>query len=171
MAAFPIISPQKIEELYSDLESAHRRFLKKDGVSLPSLRKADGFTQTAIALVGLYSVLGERVTKSELTDFVRNYVEGARDLQEGRHLATQKGWYIVSGARNDPETRGWPTDTYSLLSIEKAFPGWEDPKLKNPDWALKNRKPFALLNPKLILNSPDFVQREVYKILAKKFQP
>lgn len=170
MANIPHLTIQKIERLYLELEESHNHFLRNVGVSLPSLRKPGGFTQSAIALIGLYSALGKRVTKSELTDFVRQYVSGADDLQEGRHLATQRGWYIVSSARNDPGTEGWARDTYSLRSIKEAFPGWEDPQAKASDWEMKHRKPFALLNPKLILNSPESVQKEVWKILNRKFR-
>jgi hypothetical protein len=164
------LSIREVEKTYEILKIAHAKHLMPMGVSMPQLHSTHGFTQSAVALVGLYSMLGKPVTKGELTAFVRHYVSGAEDLQEGRHLGSQRGWHIVSSARKDPGTEGWPRDSYCLVSVLTPLPGWVDPKLKTPDWELKNRKPFALLNPILILNSPDSVQWEVYKILTKKFQ-
>jgi hypothetical protein len=163
------LSIREVESTYEILKNSHAKHLMAMGVSMPQLYSVHGLTQSAVALVGLYSMLGKPITKGELTAFVRHYVAGAEDLQEGRHLGSQRGWHIVSSARKDPGTEGWPRDAYCLLSVLTPLPGWIDPKLKTPDWELKNRKPFALLNPTLILNSPDSVQREIYQLLKRKF--
>lgn len=115
-------------------------------------------------------MMGKPVTKGELTTFVRIYVDGADDLQEGRHLGKQRGWNVISSARKDTGTEGWPRDSYCLVSITDTLPGWVDPKSKVQDWDTRDRRPFALLNPELILRSPESVQKEVWKILNRKFR-
>jgi hypothetical protein len=138
-------------------------------VSLPKLESANGLTQSAVALVGLYSVLGTPVTKDELTEFVRNYAPGARDLQEGRHLGKQRGWHVLSASRQDSGTGRWPRDSYGLMTVETTFPEWVDPGVLQADWETRNRTTYALLNAELILRSPEDVQLEVLAILRKKF--
>lgn len=169
MSRIPIVSIRQIETLYKELEKAHSRWLAKYGVSLPKLESANGLTQSAVALVGLYSVIGTPVTKDELTEFVRNYAPGARDLQEGRHLGKQRGWHVLSASRHDSGTGRWPRDSYGLMTVETTFPDWVDPRVLQADWETRNRTTYALLNPRLILQSPEDVQLEVLAILRKKF--
>ncbi len=171
MTEIPRLSDKEIERIYERLRKAHSRHLEIKGVSLPNLYSRNAFTQSAVALVGLYSMLGNPVTKRDLTTFVRLYVDGAEDLQEGRHLGSQRGWYVISSARKDSGTEGWPRDSYSLVSITEPLPNWISPKSKVQDWETRDRKTYALLNPDLILRSPDSVQFEVFKLLRKKFQP
>jgi hypothetical protein len=166
----PHVSAADVEQAYQEIKRAHSKFLQSKGVSLPALRGSTGFTQSAVALVGLYLTMSKPVTKGELTRFVRTFVAGADDLQEGRHLGSQRGWNIVSSTRKDPGTEGWPRDSYCLVSLRDTLPNWIDPKLKSQDWETKDRKPWALLNPDLILRSPESVQLKVLAILHKKFQ-
>lgn len=170
VSKIPRVSAADIEQTYLEIKRAHSRFLRSKGVSLPTLRGGMGFTQSAVALVGLYLKMGQPVTKSELTRFVRTFVAGADDLQEGRHLGSQRGWYVVSSTRKDPGTEGWPRDSYCLISISETLPDWVDPKLKSQDWETRDRKPWALLNPDLILRSPESVQLKVLEILQRKFR-
>ena len=169
MSRIPIVTITQIELLYKELEKAHSRWLAKYGVSLPKLESTNGLTHSAVALVGLYSVLGTPVTKDELTEFVRNYAPGARDLQEGRHLGKQRGWHVLSASRHDSGTGRWPRDSYGLMTVEKTFPDWVDPTVHTADWETRNRATYALLNAELILRSPEDVQMSVYRILDKKF--
>jgi hypothetical protein len=170
MTKIPRLPDVEVERIYKELRKAHTKHLLNKGVSLPNLYSGIGFTQSAIALVGLYLMIGKPVTKSDLTTFVRIYVHGAEDLQEGRHLGSQRGWYVISSARKDPGTEGWPRDSYCLVSITKSFPDWVNPKTRDRDWETRNRKTHALLNPNLILRSPESVQFEVWKILHRKFK-
>lgn len=170
MTQIPRLSDKEIERTYEELRTAHARNLEIRGVSLLSLYSRTAFTQSAVALVGLYKMIGKPVTKGELTTFVRVYVDGAEDLQEGRHLGSQRGWYVISSARKDHGTEGWKRDSYCLVSVADTLPGWVSPKSKVQDWETRERKPYALLNPELILRSPDSVQLEVWKILSRKFR-
>ena len=86
MANFRKLSDSEIEILYANLEEAHRNLLAIKGVRLPNLRQGDQYTNQALALVGLYSVMGEKVLKDELTAFIRQYVDGSPDGQNARHL-------------------------------------------------------------------------------------
>lgn len=169
MSGIPPVSIARIETLYRELEAAHSRRLARHGVTLPRLEISSGLTQSAVALVGLYSVLGTPVTKDELTEFVRHYVPGARDLQEGRHLGKQRGWHVLSASRNDSGTSGWPRDSYGLITVETTFPNWVDPAAHTADWETRNHATYALLNAELILRSPEDVQKRVYRLLDKKF--
>jgi hypothetical protein len=169
VSRIPIVSIAEIETLYKEIEKAHSRWLAKHGVSLPKLESSNGLTQSAVALVGLYSVIGTPVTKDELTEFVRNYAPGARDLQEGRHLGKQRGWHVLSASRHDSGTGRWPRDSYGLMTVETTFPDWVDPGVLRADWETRNRTTYALLNAELILRSPEDVQLEVLAILREKF--
>ena len=169
MTGIPLISIKQIQSLYTELATAHARWLTKHGVSLPKLQSANRLTQSAVALVGLYTQLGKPVSKDELTEFVRHYAPGARDLQEGRHLGSQRGWHVLSASRGDKGTIKWPRDSYGLMAVDSTLPGWVDPASRPPDWETRNRSTYALLNPELILRSPETVQLEVLAILQKKF--
>jgi hypothetical protein len=169
VSGIPPVSIPRIETLYREIEAAHSRRLARHGVTLPRLKSSNSLTQSAVALVGLYSVLGTPVTKDELTEFVRRYAPGARDLQEGRHLGKQRGWHVLSAARNDLGTSGWPRDSYGLMTVETPFPGWVDPAFLTADWETRDRATDALLNAELIHRSPEDVQKKVYRLLHKKF--
>ena len=171
MTKIPRITSDEVEKIYSEIKKSHSKFLRSKGVSLPALWGGTGFTQSAVALVGLYLKMGQPVTKSELTRFVRTFVAGADDLQEGRHLGSQRGWNVVSSTRKDPGTEDWPRDSYCLISICDTLPNWIDPKLKSQDWETRDRKPYAMLNAELILRSPESVQLKVLEILQRKFGP
>ena len=170
MSQIPRLSDKEIERIYEILRRSHAQNLESKGVILPSLYSGTEFTQSAVALVGLYKMIGKPVTKGELTTFVRIYVDGAEDLQEGRHLGKQRGWHIISSARKDSGTEGWPRDSYCLVSITNTLPGWINSKSKVQDWETRDRRPYALLNSELILRSPESVQFEVFELLRKKFQ-
>lgn len=92
------LSDKEIERTYETPRTAHAQNLEIRGVSLPNLYSGTAFTQSALALVGLYKMIGKPVTKGELTTFVRVYVDGAEDLQEGQHLGKQRGWHVISSA-------------------------------------------------------------------------
>ena len=122
MANFRKLSDSEIEILYANLEKAHRNQLAIKGVRLPSLRQGDQYTNQALALVGLYSVMGELVLKDELTAFIRQYVDGSPDGQNARHLRRQFGWHILSKNARDSGTEDWPSNSYMLKSIDSAHP-------------------------------------------------
>lgn len=117
------ISPET-RTAYDALKRAHERHLAALGVVLPSLIRGGNPTRDALVLCHLYNNLGNPVTKDDLTAVVRAHFPGTNDVQQARHLGNGKGWYILSKRRGDAGTEGWPRDSYALMSITKAYPGF-----------------------------------------------
>lgn len=123
------LSDAEIEALYTFIAGHHERFLKAGGVTLPRLRRRDGrFTKDALTLVYLAQGYPQTrwVTKAELTEFIRQYYPETPDVQAGRHLGMQRGFYIVSSRRGNAligeETP--PPNAYKLISLERPHPGF-----------------------------------------------
>jgi hypothetical protein len=128
----------ELQECYEILKKAHEEHLKPKGVELTAFRRGGLYTQRSLALIALYIRLGQPVTKRELTNFVRKYVEGEADVQDGRHLANTQGWYVLSTQRNDVGTETWPKDSYGLISITDCYPsfsGHREGNLESQEWA------------------------------------
>jgi hypothetical protein len=134
---------KELQECYEALKHAHEKHLKPMGVELTAFRRGGLYTQRSLALIALYLRLGQPVTKRELTNFVRKYVEGEADVQDGRHLANTQGWYVLSTQRNDVGTENWPKDSYGLISITEKYPafsGHREGTLKSDEWARLMKK-------------------------------
>ncbi|MCR5650899.1 MAG: hypothetical protein K6F86_06945 [Lachnospiraceae bacterium] len=121
------LDKNKIEEIYDLINKYHSNYLKPLGVKLPNLKNNKGlYTKDALALIYLaqgYPNTGI-VSKSELTNFIKLYYPDTNDVQQARHLAAQKGWFILSGTRNDNSSAGIPAGSYKLISLEKAYDGF-----------------------------------------------
>lgn len=120
------LSDKQIDDTYELLERYHQEYLADCGVALPSLRKKDGYTKDALVLV--YLAQGyphtRAVSKDELTDFIRRYYPDTNDVQQARHLAAQKGWYIESGTRGDMASRDLRPGEYRLKTLTEHYPGF-----------------------------------------------
>jgi len=122
------LSEDEIKRIYEMIRKYHDKYLKQHGVKLPSLTDKQGnYTKDALVLV--YLAQGypntRKVSKGELTQFIRRYDEGVRDVQQARHLAAQEGWFIVSGGRgNRLEGEILKRGEYKLVSLEKPYPGF-----------------------------------------------
>lgn len=136
--AFP--SDAEIQQTYDRIADFHGKHLEELGVKLPQLRKASGdYVLSALTLV--YLARGypdvKTVSKSELTQFMRQYVPEINDVQQARHLAAQGGWYILSGTRKDGRDLNIQPGEYRLISLEKAYPGFNSQRrvdLSSPDF-------------------------------------
>lgn len=42
-----------------------------------------------------------KVSKEELTRFIRSHYPDTNDVQQARHLGAQAGWWIVAGGRDN----------------------------------------------------------------------
>jgi len=132
------LGDRELQDYYDLLKKAHEDHLKPKGVGLSAFRKGGLYTQRSLALIALYIRLGQPVTKRELTEFVRKYVEGEADVQDGRHLGNTQGWYVLSAQRNDVGTETWPKDAYGLMSITDCYPGFSghrEGSLEDSEWA------------------------------------
>jgi len=95
---------KSIEAIYRKICEFHEKYLKQYGISLPKLYDTKGkFTRNALVLVYLsYGYPNTRkVSKSELTKFIRRFYPDTNDVQQARHLGAQSGWWIVSGGRDN----------------------------------------------------------------------
>jgi hypothetical protein len=119
-----ILNPKSIENLYQTVSEFHEKYLKQFGVKLPKLRDAKGnFTKDALTLVYLaYSYPNTRkVSKEELTKFIRSYYPNTNDVQQARHLGAQAGWWIVAGGR-DNIVLSIERGSYQLYTLEQPYP-------------------------------------------------
>lgn len=92
-----ILNKQSIESIYKTIKDFHKKYLNSYGVKLPRLYGNNrNFTRDALVLVYLaYDYPQTRkVTKRELTKFIRSYYPDTNDVQQARHLGAQSGWYI-----------------------------------------------------------------------------
>lgn len=129
---FTKLSDEEIERLYNEvIKPKWEQHLKDKGVVLPNLRKRDGrFTKDALVLVYLAQGYPKTrwVTKAELTEFVRKFYPETPDVQAGRHLGMQSGFFIVSTRRGNAteevpgELKG--LGAYKLVSLEEPHPSW-----------------------------------------------
>ena len=136
--SFP--SDAEIQQTYDLIADYHAKHLEELGVKLPQLRKANGdYVLSALTLVYLargYPAV-QTVSKSELTQFMRQYVPEINDVQQARHLAAQSGWYILSGTRKDGRDMNVQPGEYRLISLEEAYPGFNSQRrvdLSSPDY-------------------------------------
>ncbi len=121
-SAFP--SDEEIQQTYDLIADYHGKYLGELGVKLPQLRKSNGdYVLSALTLV--YLARGypdvKTVSKSELTQFMRQYVPEINDVQQARHLAAQGGWYILSGTRKDGQDMNVLPGEYRLISLERPI--------------------------------------------------
>lgn len=122
------MSDSEIKAIYETIKSFHSKYLEKHGVKLPELKKnSDGlYSKDLLTLVYLSKDYPKTkiITKKELTSFVKFYYPTVNDVQQARHLGAQKGWYIISGTRNDIASVDLQPGQYQLVTLEKPYPGF-----------------------------------------------
>ena len=99
-----ILEPLEIENTYNIISDFYNKYLKSHGVIFPKLKNKNlDYTKDALVLVYLaYNYPNQKVvTKQELTEFIRRFYPDVKDVQQARHLARQKGWYIISSRRGN----------------------------------------------------------------------
>ncbi len=127
---------REIEKQYDFIRGMHKKYLSAIGIRLPSLRRGNQFSLNALVLVYLSIDYPNThaITKEELTEFIRQYFPNTNDVQQGRHLGAQAGFYIAAGGRDDSEHL--PRGTYKLVTLERPYPGFTKERRQNPisDW-------------------------------------
>ncbi|MCM8785989.1 MAG: hypothetical protein NC827_08365 [Candidatus Omnitrophica bacterium] len=129
------LSNNKIKKIYEMICKYHDKYLKQYGVKLPKLTDKEGnYTKDALVLVYLAQDYPKTksVSKSELTQFIRIYDPDTADVQQARHLAAQKGWFIASGTRGNKHTK-LDYGEYQLLSLKKPYPAFVAQKREEVD--------------------------------------
>ena len=122
-----ILNKKSIESIYKTIRGFHGEYLKQFGVKLPKLYDSQGsFTRDALVLVYLaYDYPNTRkVSKEELTKFVRSYYPNTNDVQQARHLGAQAGWWIVAGGRDNIVLQ-IGRRSYQLYTLEQPYPGFK----------------------------------------------
>lgn len=120
------LTDKEIDELYRLITEYHNKYLKTHGVKLPSLKKGNSYTKDALVLVYLAQGYPNTrvISKNELTEFIRLYYPEVLDVQQARHLGAQKGWFILSGTRNDNASESIKPGDYKLTTLEQPYPGF-----------------------------------------------
>ena len=128
------MTEEQIKAVYETVKTYHTKHLKQHGVKLPHLIWGKKYTKEALVLVYLAQGYPNTnvVTKEQLTAFLGDTL----DVQQARHLAAQKGFYIISGKRGD---EGDLKDgEYRLITLEKPYPGFtaarRDTDLTEDEW-------------------------------------
>ncbi len=127
MPEFIKLSKSEIKKTYELVKGFHGKYLKAFGVKLPKLKDNEGnFTKDALVLVYLaYDYPKTRkISKEELTKFVRSFYPATNDVQQARHLGAQAGWWIVAGGRDNIVLnikRGF----YALYTLEQPYPAFK----------------------------------------------
>lgn len=122
-----ILNKKSIGSIYKTIQEFHKKYLAKCGVKLPKLYDKKGkFTKDALVLVYLaYDYPDTRkVSKVELTRFIRSYYPDTNDVQQARHLGAQSGWWIVSGGR-DNIVLNIKRGSYQLYTLEQPYPSFK----------------------------------------------
>ena len=135
------LTHNEISNIYKTISEFYEKYLKKHGVIIPKFTdKKENYSKDLLTLV--YLTKGypntQSVSKDELTNFIRLYYPNVTDVQQARHLAAQKGWYILSGTRNDNTSEAIPKGYYKLKSLEECYPGFtaerRNENITGDDW-------------------------------------
>lgn len=128
------MNKQQIENTYKMIKEHHEKFLKKYPVQLPKLTNNGNYTKDALCLVFLARGYPKqkRVTKKELTEFIRQFYPDTNDVQQARHLGAQKGWFIQSGTRGDMDS-GLKQGEYKLVTLQTHYPKFRHQQEQNLD--------------------------------------
>ncbi|NVM19612.1 MAG: hypothetical protein HWN80_18055 [Candidatus Lokiarchaeota archaeon] len=118
------LTDDEIKHIYEEIQVLHKKYLNSFGVRLPRLKTGTKFTKNALVLVYLYKKINQKISKTELTSFMKIYYPDTNEVQQARHLAAQGGWYILSGTRGDIEVKklGIKNGEYQLISLKEHYP-------------------------------------------------
>lgn len=115
---------KEVIESFGKIEKYYEEYLKHFNVKIPSLYKSNGsFSKDALVLVKLFENYPNtrEISKEELTVCIKQFYPDTTDVQQARHLAMQKGFYIGSGTRGDEGIR---KNSYKLITLEKPYPAY-----------------------------------------------
>jgi hypothetical protein len=131
------LSDNEIKRIYEMICEYHDKCLKQYGVKLPKLTDNKGnYTKDALVLIYLAQDYPKtkKVSKGELTQFIRQYYPNVVDVQQARHLGAQKGWFIISGTRGNRHVALNPGE-YKLITLKKSYPAFKGHRIEETgDW-------------------------------------
>ena len=137
-----VLSHDEIQAQYEQIKDYHKQYLAQQGVILPRLTHGKTYTKDALTLVYLSLDYPNThvVSKKELTEFIRTFYPEVSDVQQARHLAAQKGWYILSGTRKDNASCSIPPENTSWIPWKCATQALPPSGARNP-WGKKTGRP------------------------------
>ena len=118
------LTDKEIPKLYKKIKKLHGTYLKDFKVKLPNLENKENFTKDALVLCLLFKYIKQPISKEKITQIIRQWDPNINDMQQARHLARQKGFYIVSGMRGDNSEIKLEKDEYCLITLKKPYPGY-----------------------------------------------
>ena len=121
------MSENEIKEIFKIIQEYYKKYLKNDEVKLINLQDKSGkFTKDALTLCYLAQNYPntKAISKNDLTSFVRQFYPDTTDVQQARHLAKQKGYYIISGTRGDIGQK-IKAGYYQLITLEKPYQSYK----------------------------------------------
>ena len=119
------ITREELPAIFKKIKANHTKYLNRYGVGLPSLMMSGKFTKNAIVLGLLAKYEGQAVSKTDITNAVREQFPNTNDSQQARHLGRQNGWYIISGTRGDKSGAiDLKAHEYCLVSLTEPYPGF-----------------------------------------------
>ena len=139
MSKIKKINSVLLKKLYNQITFYHQKYLKKYGVKIPRLKNNKGlYTKDALILIYLNQNYPKtkKVTKQELTQFIRRYYPNTNDVQQARHLGAQKGWWILAGGR-DNIVLSLKRGEYQLYTLKNPYPSFKKNRrsVKVLDWS------------------------------------
>jgi hypothetical protein len=116
------LNDSNIEEEYSIILNEIKNI--KNELKVPNLNHGENYTKDAITLISLNLFKGKYVSKSALQNALAEYLNvPGFDLQSGRHLSSQYGFYILSYNELNPDTKqSCPKGYYCLYSLTTISP-------------------------------------------------
>ncbi len=120
------MTKKMIYKIYKQITFYHKKYLKQCGVNLPKLKNNTGsYTKNALILIYLSQDYPntKKVTKQELTQFIRKYYPNVNDVQQARHLGAQQGWWIAAGGR-DNIVVSLKIGEYQIYTLKEPYPGF-----------------------------------------------
>lgn len=119
-----------LKKYYDEIKNNWKKYLKEYSVKMPNLSSGGKYTINSLVLIYLYTKMGKKVSKQELTEFLKSMGIESNDVQQARHLAQQSGWYILSGTRGDSECKKYNIEPgeYMLKNISEPYPSYKQLK-------------------------------------------
>ena len=127
------LNHNELLKLYNEIKQYHYKYLKKHGVKMPQLTRINKvYIKDALVLIYLYQNYPETriCTKNEITKFISLYFRNVNDVRQARHLAAQKGWWILAGGR-DNIVESLKRGEYKLHTLNRPYPNFNQIKRKN----------------------------------------
>lgn len=121
------MNENELLKTFNLIKNYYEKYLKKYGVKNIKLQDKKGnFTKDALTLCYLAKDYPntKAISKNELKEFIRYFYHDITDVQQARHLAKQKGYFVVSGTRGDVG-RDIRAVFYRLITLEKPYPSYK----------------------------------------------